>query len=268
MSEKYIPGYSLNAINFMAKRQADSHASFFKPYLKPGIKLLDCGCGPGTITFGLASWINPGLVTAIDLEQSQVDIASKSAAELGINNVEFLRGSIYEIPLPENTFDVAFSHALLEHLQEPVLGLKEILRVLKPGGIAGVRTPDWGGFLIRPSNPELVRAIEYYKMLQERNGGNPYVGGELPGLFRMAGFSNIRFSATYECYEKLGSIAEYLALRIESSGESDRAIEKGLVDSQESLNSMANALREWSQHPDGIFAQTWCEAVGEKPKLA
>lgn len=59
-----------------------------------------------------------------------------------INNIEFLRGSIYEIPLPENAFDAVFSSAVLEHLQEPVLALKEILRVLKPGGIAGVRTLD------------------------------------------------------------------------------------------------------------------------------
>ena len=264
MTEKYTPGYSFNATNFMANRNADNHAAFFKPYLKPGIKLLDCGCGPGTITFGLASWVNPGLVTAMDLEKSQVDIAAKTAKELGINNIEFMRGSIYEIPLPENTFDAVFSHAVLEHLQEPVLALKEVLRVLKLGGIAGIRVPDWGGFLIKPSNPELVRAIEYYKMLQERNGGNPYIGGDLPGLLRMAGFSNIRFSATYECYQKLSSIAEYLAERIEGSGESDRAVEKGLVDSEESLKIMANAIREWRQHPDSIFAQSWCEAIGEK----
>jgi ubiquinone/menaquinone biosynthesis C-methylase UbiE len=265
MTEKYTPGYSFSATNFMAHRKANSHAAFFKPYLKPGIKLLDCGCGPGTITFGLADWVNPGWVTALDLEKSQVEIAAKTAKELEINNIEFLRGSIYEIPLPENTFDAAFSHAVLEHLQEPVLALKEVLRVLKPGGIAGIRTPDWGGFLIKPSNPELVRAIEYYKMLQERNGGNPYIGGDLRGLLRMAGFSNIRFYATYECYEKLSSIAEYLAQRIEVSGESDRAIEKRLVDSEESLKTMANAIREWSKHSDSIFAQSWCEAVGEKP---
>lgn len=50
MGEQYTPGYSTNAVNFMAHRTLDSHAAFFKPYLKPGIKLLDCGCGPSTIT--------------------------------------------------------------------------------------------------------------------------------------------------------------------------------------------------------------------------
>lgn len=43
----------------------------------------------------------------------------------------------------------------------------------------------------------------------------------------------------------------------------DQAVEKGWTDAQ-SLNLMSHALREWSQHPDGIFAQAWCEAVGQK----
>jgi ubiquinone/menaquinone biosynthesis C-methylase UbiE len=50
MQEKYSPGYSSNAMNFMAKRSLDTHAAFFKPYLRPGMNLLDCGCGPGANT--------------------------------------------------------------------------------------------------------------------------------------------------------------------------------------------------------------------------
>lgn len=75
MAEKYIPGYSPNATNFMANRTIDSHASFFKPYIQPGIKLLDCGCGPGTITLGFAQAIAPGTVTGTDMGSSQIHIA-------------------------------------------------------------------------------------------------------------------------------------------------------------------------------------------------
>jgi ubiquinone/menaquinone biosynthesis C-methylase UbiE len=263
MVEKYIPAYSSNATNFMANRSIDSHAAFFKPYLKPGIKLLDCGCGPGTITLGFAKVITPGTVTGIDIGSSQISIARENALKQAISNADFLEANSYELPFAENSFDAAFSHALLEHLQEPTKALQELLRVLKPGGVLGVRTPDWGGFLIAPSNAQLDKAIEYYKLLQQRNGGNPYVGRQLRGLLRQAGFTDIKASASYECYENLSAIAQYLALRIESSPSQDQAVQRGWTDLQ-SLESMSSALREWSQHPDGIFAQAWCEAVGHK----
>ncbi|MDF5709516.1 MAG: hypothetical protein PUP90_18110 [Nostoc sp. S4] len=49
MQEKYTPGYSSNATNFIANRSLDTHGAFFKPYLRPGMKLLDCSCGSGAI---------------------------------------------------------------------------------------------------------------------------------------------------------------------------------------------------------------------------
>lgn len=263
MVEKYIPGYSPNATNFMANRNIDSHAAFFEPYLRSPMKLLDCGCGPGTITLGFAKAIAPGAVTGVDVSSSQISLARENALKQAIDNAEFLEGNIYNLPFSDHSFDGAFSHALLEHLQEPIKALQELFRVLKPGGIVGVRTPDWGGFLIAPSTPELDQAISYYKLLQQRNGGNPYVGRQLRGLLRDAGFSNIKASASYECYEDLGSIAEYLASRIESSESIDRAVEKGWA-TLDSLRLMSDALRQWSQHADAIFAQAWCEAVGYK----
>lgn len=263
MVENYTPGYSANATNFMANRSVDSHAAFFKPYLLPGMKLLDCGCGPGTITLGFAALIAPGTVTGTDIGSSQIRIARENALKQEISNVNFLEGNIYNLPFEDNSFDAAFSHAVLEHLQEPIKALQELFRVLKSGGVLGVRNPDWGGFLIAPSTPELDQAIEYYKRLQQHNGGNPYVGRNLRALLREAGFTGIKASASYECYDDLSSIGEYLALGISSSQASDQAVEKGWTDSQ-SLGSMSSALRQWSQHPDGIFAQAWCEAVGHK----
>jgi ubiquinone/menaquinone biosynthesis C-methylase UbiE len=264
MAEKYIPGYSSNATSFMANRSVDSHAAFFKAYLRSGMKLLDCGCGPGTITLGFAKIIAPGTVTGIDAGSSQISIARENALKQAISNADFQEGNVYNLPFEDNSFDAAFSHAVLEHLQEPVKALQELLRVLKSGGFLGVRTPDWGGFLIAPSNVELDKAISYYKLLQQRNGGNPYVGRQLRGLLREAGFTGIKVSGSYECYENLTSIAEYLALRIEDSETIDKAVEKGWVEDSQALSAMSRALTQWSQHPDGIFAQAWCEAVGQK----
>ncbi len=263
MVEKYTPGYSSNATNFMANRTVKSHASFFKPYLRSGMQLLDCGCGPGTITLGLANLVVPGTVTGVDAESSQLSIARENAATQKISNIKFLVGSVYELPCAKDSFDAAFSHAMLEHLQEPLKAVKELFRVLKPGGILGVRSPDWGGFLVAPSNPELDEAISYYKRLQQNNGGDPYVGRKLRALLRQSGFIEIKASASYECYQDHRLIAEYLAMRIEDSETTDKAVERGWTN-PEAIELMSRALRDWSKHPDALFAQAWCEAIGRK----
>ncbi|PHM05587.1 hypothetical protein CK516_40165 [Nostoc sp. 'Peltigera malacea cyanobiont' DB3992] len=146
MQEKYTPGYSSNATNFMAKRSLDTHGAFFKPYLRPGMKLLDCGCGPGTIALGLAKAIAPGTLTGIDREASQIRIAAESAFTQGVSNANFLEGNIYALPFCDNSFDAIFSHALFEHLQEPAQALRELWRVLKPGELLGFVVLTGAGF--------------------------------------------------------------------------------------------------------------------------
>jgi SAM-dependent methyltransferase len=263
MPEHYTPGYSRNATAFMAQRTVDTHAAFFKPYLKPGMTLLDCGCGPGTITQGLANLIAPGTVIGIDKEPSQLQLAQQTAPAQTVSSIQFVQASIYSLPFADQSFDAVFAHAVLEHLQEPVKALQECWRVLKPGGWIGVRSPDLGGFLIAPEHPDLDEAIAYYKCCQRQNGGNLNIGRQLRALLREAGFSAIQATATYKCYAPLSLIADYLALRIEASATIDRAIEQNWTDAP-TIARMSQALRNWSQHPDGFFAQAWCEAVGQK----
>lgn len=135
--------------------------------------------------------------------------------------------------------------------------------MLRQGSIVGIRSPDWGGFLIALSDSELDEAIAYYKLLQQRNEGNPYIGRYLRALLREAGFTNIKASATYECYYPLSSIAKYLAVRSEASRTLDKAVGEEWTD-ERSSTVLSCALRKWSHHPDGFFAQAWCEAVGQK----
>src|SRR5690348_16295162 len=104
----------------MARRTAQSHASFLLPYLKPGMRLLDCGCGPGTITAGLASSIYPAEVVAMDMETSQLDLAKSQLEQLAVQNVSFSIGTAYAAPFPDASFDVVFAHAVFEHLKNPL----------------------------------------------------------------------------------------------------------------------------------------------------
>lgn len=248
-TENYTPGYSANASNFMANRRAATHAAFFLPHLQSGDDLLDCGCGPGTITAGLAKTVNPGHVIGIDIAESQITLAKANASEWGIQNAEFKVGSIYDLPFEDHRFNAVFAHAVVEHLNTPIKAFTEIRRVLKPGGVAGICSPDWGGFIVAPSDPTLEAAIQTYKDMQRQNGGDPDVGKKLGTLAQEGGFSRVKMLAYYECYQNLETIAEYLALRLESAPATEQTA------------AMALALRTWSKRSDGLFAQAWVTAV-------
>ena len=114
-SETYAPGYSALVMSFMQQRTAESHAGFFLPQLRRGWRVLDAGCGPGTITLGLAGAVAPGQVVGIDIEDSQFGAAREEARRQRLD-IEFHKASVYALPFPEASFDAVFSHALLEHL--------------------------------------------------------------------------------------------------------------------------------------------------------
>lgn len=230
----------------MARRSLAMHGAFFRPFLFAGARVLDCGCGPGTITADIAKWISPGgQVCGVDANAGQIEVAQEALR--GVANAEFRVGSAYELPFETGSFDAVFSHALFEHLAEPGRAAREVLRVLKPGGVAGLRSPDWTGRLAWPQSELAARGLQFYAELQAGNGGDLEIGRKLGGLLREAGFCAVRSSASYECYSPVQVIGEYLAAQIEVSE-----------------GRLADGLRDWCRHPDAFFAQAWGEAVGAK----
>ncbi|SFR18828.1 Methyltransferase domain-containing protein [Desulfoscipio geothermicus DSM 3669] len=239
-------------------------STFFIPLLKSGMNLLDCECGSGTITAGLAKVVAPGLVTGVDLELGQIEKARVYAQEQGISNISFRVASIYELPFPDETFDAVFIHALLQHLQTPLKALREINRVLKPGGIIGVRDDDQGGFILAPYSPQMERIIDFLKQFMRHNGGDPCVGRRHRELLRQAGFINVQASATCEYdgileeTQKRGNLAaKLLGQMIET------VIDLGWASADE-MEELADAARKWGEHPDAFDAIIWYEAVGWK----
>jgi SAM-dependent methyltransferase len=228
----------------MAQRSAVSHARFLLPHLEATSRLLDCGCGPGSMSCDFAKIAVSGHVEGIDQEPSQINLARARAAEQGLTNATFAIGSVYDLPYPDASFNVVFAHAIFEHIASPEKALAEMLRVLEPGGLVAIRSPDWGGFIVGPEMPGLQAAIDSYANLQLANGGDTHIGRKLPRLLRSSGFETVRFSATYDCSQSPSLIADVMALKL---GDAD-----------------ADALRSWSVDPDAFFAQAWCEVLGTK----
>ncbi|MDA0768856.1 MAG: methyltransferase domain-containing protein [Chloroflexi bacterium] len=266
--DEYAFSYdSVMTTEYHAGRTAEANAAFFLPYLKPGMSLLDCGCGPGSITVGLAERVAPGQVIGIDVGESSIALAQRLAVERGVTNVRFEVASAYELPFPENTFDAVFSHNMPEHLQDPLKAFEEMQRVLKPGGVIGVRDVDASGLLaFGPVEKRFRSALNIFLEDWLKVSGTPYMGRRLRVLLRDAGFKRLFAQGSYDknpTEESLTSMMDIFATACEEPAFIDRVIESGLADERK-MNELALAIREFGRHPDSFFANAHCEAVGWK----
>jgi SAM-dependent methyltransferase len=255
-----MPGYTPPIVSFMTRRTAETHAAFYLPQLKPGMRLLDCGCGPGTITRGLAVRIAPGEVVGVDVEATQIALAKNDPGNPP--NLHFIQTGVYQLPFPDSHFDAVFSHALFEHIAEPLRAAREIRRVLKPGGSIGLCSPDWDGFIFAPHDPEVEAAAQLFRRLQEVHGGNTGAGRKLGLCLEEAGFQNIKLSARYECLDDLTVMGGFLIDRLKRAPKQDDVFGRGWTDPV-SLERMLQAVRHWEKRTDGLCALAWVGAVAQ-----
>lgn len=263
-AETYTLGYEEWTRGWMKARTASSHASFLIPHLRAGMSLLDCGCGPGSITLDLAELLAPGEVIGIDREPGQVEAARAASRERGTGNVTFEVGDAYALPFPDAQFDAVFGHALLMHLRRPLAALKEMRRVLKPGGLAGVSDPDYGGWLYAPGTPLLDELNRLFLRVLEHNGGSPYCGRDLRGMLLKAGFARSEGYVSVMGYGTDGATrtpAEVTEHYVRAPAFVEAAVGQGWADAAR-LDEMCAELRAWAERPDAFYALVFCAAVG------
>src|ERR1051325_5254258 len=92
--EKYAPGHAPGVVRQHAQRTAEEAAAFLLPELRPGLRVLDVGCGPGSITQGLARRVAPGQVVGIDLSRETLESARATAAAAGLTNLTYEEASV------------------------------------------------------------------------------------------------------------------------------------------------------------------------------
>src|SRR4051794_37681901 len=159
----------------LRRRTAAVAGAFFLPHLRSGMRVLDVGCGPGTITVGLAQAVRPGEVVGIDLDANRLAMARSAAVSQGIGNVSFQEGGIHQLAFPDQSFDAALVHAVLEHIPDQVAALSEVRRVLKPGGVIGVRSAEHGAAISWPPSEGLARFISLMAREKEAVGQNLFI---------------------------------------------------------------------------------------------
>ncbi len=250
---------------WFATRTASREAVFFLPYLHPGMHVLDVGCGPGSITLGLAEVVAPGEVVGIDLQPTQIEQARARAVERGVENVRFEVAEAYRLPFPAHSFDAAFAHGVLMHLREPVRALVEIRRALRPSGIVGVRDQDFGGDLFTPVTPLLEQWRALLLRARQHHGRDSFLGRHHRRLLLEAGF--VRAEARASVEHSAGSLEETrrsaVWFKAVTHGLARTALAEGWV-TQTTVDAMIAEIDAWAERPDAFSAIMMCSTVAWK----
>lgn len=143
------PAYLAKAAQILSEKKKKSYDALA---LSAGQKVLDVGCGPATDTIDLAKIVgSSGIVVGVDHDPEMVRLADLKAKEAGISWCSHvLADAVKSIPFPDQHFDAVRVERVLQHVTDPAAALKEIVRVLKPGGIVSTLDPDWDSGCKRP----------------------------------------------------------------------------------------------------------------------
>jgi len=253
----YTHGHHESVLRSHRWRTVENSAAYLLPHLSAGQSVLDVGCGPGTITADIAVRVAPGEVTAVEITDEALQLARDEVAARGIDNVRFAVADVHALDFPDDSFDVVHAHQVLQHVADPVLALKEMRRVCKPGGVVGVRDSDYGGFRWFPESPVWEEWLRNYQSLATSNDGHPDAGRRLLSWALRAGFEAQDITASASSWVFATDAdrrwwAGMWADRTTVSTASRQYVDKGIASASE-LEAIAAGLREWAMSPDGWF---------------
>jgi SAM-dependent methyltransferase len=161
--------------------------------LRPGDRVLDAGCGPGSVTRTIARAVPEGQATGVDREPKYVEFARRRAAEEAIENIQFEVGDLLQLPFSDESFDVIWSKHVLQFVSDRERAIAEFKRVCRSGGRVMCCNYDHFCVCHYPTDPELQADIElYFDTWRREAGGDNLLGRKLPHLFMQAGLGEIK----------------------------------------------------------------------------
>lgn len=269
----YTHGHHESVLRSHRWRTARNSAGYLLPWLKQSDRLLDVGCGPGTLTVDLARRLPWGSAIGIDASCDVVQSASELATRTGANNVTFAVAdarSLSACPAVSSLRrpTVVHAHQVLQHVADPVAMLKEMMRVVVPGGLVAVRDADYSAMSWWPRSPALQHWSDLYRRVARADGGEPDAGRRLLGWACAAGLELVEVSTdrwVFSTPQERDWWAEGWATRITESRVATRAVELGLA-SRAELATVAAGWRDWAHRPDAWFAVAHGQILGRSPR--
>jgi SAM-dependent methyltransferase len=159
---------------------------------------LDIGCGPGQMSLLLAEMTDLS-VTGVDIEPEAIDIARRHAHDAGLaDRCRFVCADAHSLPFPDNTVDLVVSRGTLPFLRDHVLAIREVYRVLRPGGVAflgggmGRYTPEEEAKKLYPGGVAPQTALDWGPGQTREDSIFPFPVRNFEALMTRAGIANYR----------------------------------------------------------------------------
>jgi SAM-dependent methyltransferase len=241
-SERHRPAHG--------RRAAGRWAAFLLPHLRPEMRLLDIGCGPGSITVGLGA------------RSIGVDLAP-----VPVEGVPVVMADGVALPFPDSAFDAIYVNAVLQHVEDPLAVMREARRAARPGAVIGVGDADWGGHLLHPADPLLERGQHIREAM--RGTGDVRVGRRLRGLLVAAGFERVELTVTGRAAgtaDAVAAMARFEGSWFEAPDVIAYVTELGLSEPDE-MAAIAAAWKRWSVDPASCSATMWFTALAWAPPV-
>jgi ubiquinone/menaquinone biosynthesis C-methylase UbiE len=173
------------------------HSLLLQAEFLPGDRVLDLGCGSGTHFGWLARIIGPdGRIVGHDPDAANLQLASArvAGAEWGAQVEELREGALTQLPYPDGSFDAVWCAGSLQYLADPVAAIREMVRVVRPGGKVAAQDVEMHPLLLGPMPDELLIALKDCMPRGETGHGHVdwFVGHKLRGYFHAAGLREVR----------------------------------------------------------------------------
>jgi ubiquinone/menaquinone biosynthesis C-methylase UbiE len=188
------------------RARQDPAAVFGALDLRPGLRLLDVGCGTGDYLRVMAPLVAPGEAVGIDLSDELVKLAElRSLPEHP--NLSFRAADVYDLPFADASFERLTATQVMVHLSQPWEAVSELRRVLVPGGRLAIAEWDWDSTCLAVSDRDLGRRFTHLLCDQMNNG---LIARELPSALVRRGFVSVDVVPQVRIQRDLGAAHTWL----------------------------------------------------------
>lgn len=229
--------------------------------LTTGMNVADFGCGVGVTTRMLAEMVGPsGRVTGIDVSAAQLEQARAHCADLV--NVSFVEASAVATSLPGESVDLAYCRFLLLHLTDPAACLRDMHRVLEPGGLLVVEDADLTAAGSDPPS-SLAAFADLFARLGRTRGLDYAMARNLRNLVQAAGFPSVEI-ATHQPALARGESRFIMKWSVDEIGPG--CVAAGLVSHEELATIQADMQRDTEDERILVLPAPVTQAWGRKPR--